>query len=99
MDVGRAIELARRGGANDELGGVRVLVTGADGFIGSHLAERLVGRGRGARVLLLQLQRLAGLAGRGVGVARSWTSVSATCATRVCRRACDGATWCSTSPR
>ena len=31
------------------LNGLRVLVTGADGFIGSHLTERLVGLGANVR--------------------------------------------------
>ncbi len=47
------------------LRGTKVLVTGADGFIGSHLTERLVRGGRRRpRVLPLQLARLGRLARR-----------------------------------
>jgi len=37
----------------DEVAGRRVLVTGADGFIGSHLVERLAARGARVRALVL----------------------------------------------
>ncbi len=36
-----------------DLNGARVLVTGADGFIGSHLAERLVQQGASVRALVM----------------------------------------------
>ena len=85
------------------LQGVSCLVTGADGFIGSHLVERLVARGRrGPRVLPLQLARIGGLAGRPrrrrSGPAS--TSSSATSATPgSSRRRPRTSRSCSTSPR
>jgi nucleoside-diphosphate-sugar epimerase len=47
-------------------GGGSVLVTGAGGFIGSHLAASLAGAGPTVRALDLHLDRIAHLAGAGV---------------------------------
>lgn len=39
-----------------------VLITGADGFIGSHLTEALVRQGHDVRAYVVQLLQLKGLA-------------------------------------
>ena len=67
IDVGQRDQLVAAPGRRPEvsLRGVSVLVTGADGFIGSHLVERLVARWRARPgVLPLQLARLGRLARR-----------------------------------
>ena len=62
-----------------------VAVTGAEGFIGSHLVERLVRHGQRVRAMVLvQLLRLPGLAGHAAGrrPRRGRGRCPATCATR-----------------
>jgi nucleoside-diphosphate-sugar epimerase len=50
------------------LPGQRVLVTGASGFIGSHLAERLLRRGSRVRLLVRRPERVASMAASGAEV-------------------------------
>ena len=50
------------------LPGQRVLVTGASGFIGSHLAERLLAHGSQVRVLVRRPERVAAMAAAGAEV-------------------------------
>jgi dihydroflavonol-4-reductase len=56
---------------------VRVLVTGATGFIGAHLAERLAARGDRVRALVRETSRTEGLSRLGVELARGALSDAA----------------------
>ena len=59
---------AQGGSAVPALPGSRVLVTGASGFIGSHLAERLLAGGSTVRLLVRRPERVAAMAAAGAEV-------------------------------
>lgn len=63
-----------------EIRGKRALVTGATGFIGSHLAKRLVAEGVQVRALVRQPEKGRQLAGRGIEPVQGDITVPATLA-------------------
>lgn len=68
---------APAGGGAPDLAGRRVVVTGASGFIGGHLAERLLRLGAQVRLLVRRPERVAALAAAGAEVVRGDLTVPA----------------------